>query len=578
MTMKRDIHMKKILIILLTLFIFSGCSDSGASINDDNNVIDELVEVDKEDNNSNLDLSILKLENKKENVLCSPLSIKYCLSILSEGASGNSKKQLDNLIGSYIPKNYTNSKNMSLVNMVILKDSLSNNASEEFKNTIKEKYNGEFKLDSFSDPSTINNWISSNTFNMINNYISSFDPDLKLLIINALAIDMEWINYIQNYFRYNPDHEQYDARIFDYSQFDCPTLEFNGSKIDATEFMTVANKYDIIKELGEDNIREIVSNDLREQLNNDSSLYNYMSQDYNTNDIETIINIFLEEYINTISKNYGDYDESTDFYYFIDDSINVFGKDLKEYDGTQLQFVAIMPKNEELNSYIDKLSEEDLDTIINSLKKPSYDDFEEGYITEIIGLFPTFSFTYDLDLKNDLKQLGVTDIFELNNDFNKVVGDQKIYVDAKHKTTIDLSNEGIKASALTVLPAMGAAGPYDYIFEVPIKTIEFKFDKPFLFVIRDKNTNENWFLGTLYNIQESKYKIEYPEIPYIIVADALKIRKEPSITSEQIGLAKKDDFFIGTGNTIWADGYSWYELKDGGWIADNGQWVQYPGN
>lgn len=565
--------MKKILFILLTIFIVVGCSGTS------DNIDDNIVKSNPEETEANeIDLSFLKLENNQENIIYSPLSIKYCLSILRDGASGNSKKQLDNLIGTYEPNTYTNSENLSLANMVVVKDTLKDDVNNEFKDTIKEKYNAEFRLDSFNEPSVINNWISENTFGMIENYINSFDSELKFLIINALAIDMEWINYIQNDFRYNPDHEQYDARISEYSQFNCPILEFNGSKIDATAFMTVANKYDIIKELGEDNIREIVSNDLRQQLNSDSSLYNDMSLHHNTNDIETIINNYLEEYINTISKNYGEYDESTDFYYFIDDSINVFGKDLKEYNGTQLQFVAIMPKNEELNSYIDKLSEEDLDVIINSLKKPSYDDFEEGYITEIKGLFPTFTFTYDLDLKNDLKQLGVTDIFELNNDFNKVVGDQKTYVEAKHKTTIDLSNEGIKASALTVLPAMGAAGPYDYIFEVPIKTIEFKFDKPFLFVIRDKNTNENWFLGTLYNIQESKYKIEYPEIPYIIVADALKIRKEPSITSEQIGLAKKDDFFIGTGNTIWADGYSWYELKDGGWIADNGQWVQYPGN
>ena len=37
---------------------------------------------------------------------------------------------------------------------------------------------------------------------MIDNYIDSFDSSLRFLIINALAIDMDWINKIQNDFYY----------------------------------------------------------------------------------------------------------------------------------------------------------------------------------------------------------------------------------------------------------------------------------------------------------------------------------------------------------------------------------------
>ena len=59
------------------------------------------------------DLAFLKLENEKKNMIYSPLSIKYALEMLAEGAKGTSKSQIDGIIGEYVAKKYTNSKNMS---------------------------------------------------------------------------------------------------------------------------------------------------------------------------------------------------------------------------------------------------------------------------------------------------------------------------------------------------------------------------------------------------------------------------------------------------------------------------------
>ena len=560
--------MKKIIVVFLSLFMLVACSGQQSNENSNLSHNNEQVETVIDNSGQDFDLRILKLENRSENFIYSPLSIKYCLSMLSYGARGSTKEQLDNLIGSYVPKSYTNSENLSLANMIVVKDTLENKVNDSFLETIKEKYNAEFELDSFTDPANINNWISNNTFNMINNYIESSSPELKFLIINALAIDMEWVNKLQEMFDYNPAHEQYFTFVRDYSEDSYPIFAFNGSNAKGTNFTAVANKYDIIDDLGEDNIRETVANDLRESLNENSDLLQAMSSLYGTGDSETVINNYLEEYMNEISQNYGYYGESTDFYYYIDDSINAFAKDLKEYDGTQFQFVAIMPTNEELSSYIDSISNEDINNIINSLKAPSYDDFEEGYITEIKGLFPTFSFTYDLNLDEDLKKIGVTDIFDINKaNLGNIISDEAIIVETKHKSTIELSNEGIKASAITLGGGLGDAGFYDYIFEVPVKTIELNFDKPFLFLIRNKDTNEIWFVGTL-------YEADKPNITLMIYVDAIKIRNEPSTNAEQIGLAKQYDILVGTGNTIEAEGYTWYELADGGWIADkNNEWL-----
>ena len=47
------------------------------------------------------DLYFLQLENAKKNAIYSPLSIKYALAMLQEGTKGDSKAQINALIGDY---------------------------------------------------------------------------------------------------------------------------------------------------------------------------------------------------------------------------------------------------------------------------------------------------------------------------------------------------------------------------------------------------------------------------------------------------------------------------------------------
>lgn len=60
----------------------------------------------------------------------------------------------------------------------------------------------------------------------------------------------------------------------------------------------------------------------------------------------------------------------------------------------------------------------------------------------------------------------------------------------------------------------------------------------------------------------------------IILADAIKIRTSPSKNSEKVSVVKKGDMLQFTGQTKSADGYTWYEISNNQWIADdNGKWV-----
>ena len=74
-------------------------------------------------------------------------------------------------------------------------------------------------------------------------------------------------------------------------------------------------------------------------------------------------------------------------------------------------------------------------------------------------------------------------------------------MDARHKANIEFSNNGIKAAAATSLSGgKGAGGScvFDYRYDVPVKKIDLTFDNPYMIIIRDKNTGEVWFTGTVY--------------------------------------------------------------------------------
>ncbi len=145
---------------------------------------------------SDLDLGFLKLENGKKNLIYSPLSIKYALKMLSEGAGQNTKKEIDNLVGNINLTSYKNiEKVLSLANGIFVRNTYSQYVKDQFKNTLVSKYSAEVISDEFNNAKNVNNWISNKTFNIINNMIKDDvvkNPDLQMLLINALAINMEW--------------------------------------------------------------------------------------------------------------------------------------------------------------------------------------------------------------------------------------------------------------------------------------------------------------------------------------------------------------------------------------------------
>lgn len=473
----------------------------------DKNTVTEVAESNKQafkytlNGNSleDFDIRFLQLENTKENKIYSPLSIKYALAMLNEGAEGETKTQISSLIGDYKAKKYTNSANMSFANALFIRDTYKNSIKESYINNLKTKYNADVKYDSFTSAQVINSWTREKTLGLIDSIIDDESvSNLSFALVNALGIDMEWQNKflepVDECIEYRHEKFNWDA------PFELLSNNFKNinNEISGMGIVASINNYDIVNTLGEEKIRQTVGNEFRKYLVEDpyGEAQYYLEEN---NDIETVVKDYLNGYIQDINSNYKDVSMNTDFSFYIDDKVKAFAKDLKEYNGTTLQYIAIMPEND-LDKYISNTTAKDINKIIGNLKDLKRENFKEGVITQILGYIPKFKFDYDLDLIKDLNTMGVKDIFEENkSNLKGITNEENTYIsEAKHKSNIEFTQDGIKAGAVTFGGGRGAGG-FDYLYDVPVEEIDLTFDKPYMFIIRDKDTGEVWFAGTVYN-------------------------------------------------------------------------------
>lgn len=458
------------------------------------------------------DFRFLRLEDNGNNIIYSPLSIKYALAMLSDAAAGESKVQIENLIGEIELKPYTNNEKRSLANAMFVKDEVKDQILESYTQTLKQKYDASLIADPFVSAKPFNDWVSSKTFGLIDDLFDESVLESDFILLNALAIDMNWNNRLQcseaesevpcMTYESRFTHEDYqDSVKFVVTSDNFDEISFNGQEeVPIADIGASANNYDIASELGEEYIRSTVQSAYDEWLaeTQESKDYQEYPEDY---DLDFDIDKYMEE----LKGNYGKVGSSTDFYFLDTDSEEVFAKDLQENDGSTLQYIGIMPKNSNLNQYINDVTDEKIANIANSLNDVStIDGFKKGVITKVSVNVPFFNFNYKLKLLDDLKNLGITDVFLQNKaDLSQMTTLPGSYIqDALHKADIDFSNDGIRAAATTALDGgLGAGGKnkFEYDWKVPIEEINLIFNQPFMFVIRDKNTGEIWFTGAVYN-------------------------------------------------------------------------------
>ena len=164
---------KTIVIVIIITILLVGCAigsfflffNGDKSKKDKSNKVTKKEEIKKsayyiKDNSiQDFDLQFLKLENGEKNIIYSPLSIKYALQMLKEGANGDTKTQIESVIGDYSSKKYTNSNNLSLANGFFIRDTYKDSIKKTYTDKLVSKYNADVVYDSFSSPDAINNWV-----------------------------------------------------------------------------------------------------------------------------------------------------------------------------------------------------------------------------------------------------------------------------------------------------------------------------------------------------------------------------------------------------------------------------------
>lgn len=365
----------------------------------------------------NFNIDIIRQFNAKageSNYLLSPYNIEMALNMLRDGSDGETKDQMDKVLGNRTINNIEVANKIGIANGVFIKNAYKNNVKDDYYNIMKTKYNSDIIYDDFVTPEKINNWVKDKTWNMIEKVLDDVDEDFVMGLASALAIDVKW-----------------------QSEFECDaTRSEEFTKADNTKMNT--------------------------EMMHDT--YKYGSVKYiKTDDAEGIVLPYKKEADSNV----------------------------------ELEFIGILP-NSDVDTYVNSLTKDKITNLIDS-ETPASDKLH------VHLSLPRFTYDYEeKELGSVLINMGIKDVFSQEKaNLKKMVEieNKNAYVGtAIHKTHIELNETGTKAAAVTYFGVEGTGiMPQDDYEEVSVI-----FNKPFIYMIREKNTGEILFFGSVYEPNEWK--------------------------------------------------------------------------
>jgi serine protease inhibitor len=152
------------------------------------------------------------------------------------------------------------------------------------------------------------------------------------------------------------------------------------------------------------------------------------------------------------------------------------------YASGRLEMAAVMPKDRSLGDFIAGLNESVLQAYLDKCSE-----------TDVLLRFPKFKVEFEIKLNDALKAMGMDKAFSTEADFSgmsKSYGKQLYISEVKHRSCIDVDEQGTEAAAVTSVAIAGCA---------PVEPMNLKFDKPFLYLIRDTKTGAILFVGAMEN-------------------------------------------------------------------------------
>lgn len=224
MLLKKRIFAALLLLsMLVSIVAMSGCTNISAD-----NVAEGVVpgqvsgkNTDQTFENSSADfaMKLFRAAAKgKNNVLVSPLSVMIALSMTANGAKGETKEQMEALLGGGMDIEtlneylYTYLKNLPteekarlvLANSVWFRDSEHLEVNREFLQKNADYYSADVYKAPFDKQTRddINLWIEQNTDGMIKKMLDEIDDDVVMYLINTVLFDAEWRDiYFENQIR-----------------------------------------------------------------------------------------------------------------------------------------------------------------------------------------------------------------------------------------------------------------------------------------------------------------------------------------------------------------------------------------
>ncbi len=167
----------------------------------------------------NLGVELLKrcydpTKQGKENFLVSPLSVSTALSMTANGADGETRKEMENLLGNGLTIEEINDymayyvktlpdldkEKVYLANSIWFKDKPEFRVQDEFLEANKKYYSSEIYKSDFDDTTVndINSWVNTNTKGMIPSILPKGYLDTKgdveplMMLINTLFFEADW--------------------------------------------------------------------------------------------------------------------------------------------------------------------------------------------------------------------------------------------------------------------------------------------------------------------------------------------------------------------------------------------------
>ena len=147
-------------------------------------------------------------KSKNKNVLISPLSIELALAMTANGADGQTRAEMETLLGgdttieelneylrTYVKSLPSDEKyKLGIANSIWFRDDESLTVKKDFLQTNADYYGAQVYKAPFDDSTVndINSWVDEHTDGLIGGILKEIDESKMLYLINAMVFDAEW--------------------------------------------------------------------------------------------------------------------------------------------------------------------------------------------------------------------------------------------------------------------------------------------------------------------------------------------------------------------------------------------------